>query len=360
MFKDINYNEVINCNDFLFIDVRSPNEFEEATIPGAINIPLFNNEERTLIGTIYKTESPEKATEVGLELVSPKIPTLIKEIKNSLASGQKPVFFCRRGGMRSRTVATLYQLVYPKNVYRLSGGYRAYREYILEQIANIRVDNPTFVLHGMTGVGKTILLDKLKDIDKKNELAVIDLEGLAGHRGSIFGGIGDINPVNQKKFDSRIYELLINLNDKSAIVLEAESKRVGKVLVPDNIMLAKENGYHILVSASIEKRIERIIADYKPNDNKEDLYSAFIKIARRLPTEIRHNIDSAFKENDFCTVVKLFLIHYYDPKYQHSTDQYQGEFIEVNSDDLDNAVDQIYNFIDQTLGKTVPLFVRSK
>jgi len=357
MFKDINYKEIINRNDFIFIDVRSPNEFEEATIPGAINIPLFNNEERTLIGTIYKTESPEKATEVGLELVSPKIPALIKEIKTSLASGQKPVFFCWRGGMRSKTVATLYQIVYPKHVYRLSGGYRAYREYILEQIANIKIENPTFVLHGKTGVGKTILLNKLKAHDN-NELAVIDLEDLAGHRGSIFGGIGDINPVNQKKFDSRVYELLINLNDKSAIILEAESKRVGKVLVPDNIMLAKENGHHILINASIDKRIERIVADYKPSENKEELYNAYSRIARRLPTEIRHEINSAFEYNDFYTVVKLFLLHYYDPKYQHSTDQYQGKFLEVNSDDLDKAVNEIYIYINQTLNKNIPVHAK--
>lgn len=349
MFKDISYSEIVDRSDFLFIDVRSPNEFEEATIPGAINIPLFNNEERILIGTIYKTESPEKAIEVGLELVSPKIPALIKEIRTSLTNGQKPVFFCWRGGMRSKTVATLYELVYPKHVYRLSGGYRAYREYILEQIANIKIENPTFVLHGMTGVGKTMLLNKLNEYDKKSTLSVIDLENLAGHRGSIFGGIGEINPVNQKKFDSRVHQVLINLDKKSAIILEAESKRVGKVLVPDNIMLAKEKGYHILINASIDKRIERIIADYKPNENKDDLYDAFLRIARRLPTEVRHEIDSAFKINDFYTVVKLFLIHYYDPKYQYSSDQYHGEFIEINSDDLDKAVQEIYNYITQIL-----------
>lgn len=355
MFKEINYSEVVNKNDFLLIDVRSPNEFEEATIPGAINIPLFNNEERTLIGTIYKTESPEKATEIGLELVSPKIPALIKEIRTSLANGQKPVFFCWRGGMRSKTVSTLYELVYPKHVYRLNGGYRAYREYILEQIANIKIENLTFVLHGMTGVGKTILLNKLSQYDKNNNLAVIDLEHLAGHRGSIFGGIGEINPVNQKKFDSRVHQVLINLDKKRAIILEAESKRVGKILVPDNIMNAKEHGYHILVKASIDKRIERIIADYKPGENKDDLYDAFLRISRRLPTEIRHEIDSAFNINDFYTVVKLFLRHYYDPKYQHSTDQYDGEFLEVNSDDLDKAVEEIYNYITRIVNKNTPV-----
>lgn len=356
MFKDINYYEVINRSDFLFIDVRSPNEFEEATIPNAINIPLFNNEERALIGTIYKTESPEKATEIGLELVSPKISTLIKEIKTSLTNGQKPIFFCWRGGMRSKTVATLYELVYPKHVYRLNGGYRAYREYILEQIANIKIENPTFVLHGMTGVGKTILLNKLRGFDK--ELAVIDLEHLAGHRGSIFGGIGDIIPVNQKKFDSIIYEILHSLDRKKAILLEAESKRVGKVLVPDNVMSVKEKGYHILINASLDKRIERIIADYKPDENKDNLYNAFLRIARRLPTEIRHEIDTAFNNYDFYTVVKLFLIHYYDPKYQHSTDQYQGEFIEINSDDLDKATEEIYNYIAQVLKKNIPVLTK--
>jgi len=194
MFTDIKYRDTINQENYVFIDVRSPKEYKEATISGAINIPLFDDDEREKVGTVYKEKGPHKASQIGLEIVSPKIPVLMESINNSIEYQQKPIFFCWRGGMRSKTMATLYDLIYPREVYRLEGGYRAYREFILQKIEETRIEIPVFVLHGMTGVGKTLLLDKLKN----KGIFTINLEGLAGHRGSIFGGIGDVNPVTRE------------------------------------------------------------------------------------------------------------------------------------------------------------------
>lgn len=353
MFKDIKFTQINQLDQYLLIDVRSPSEYLEATIPNAVNIPLFDDEERALVGTSYKEQGKVTATYLGLDIVSPKIPKLMKEIEKALKPEQKPIFFCWRGGMRSKTMATLFSLVYPFEVYRLEGGYRGYREYIVEEINSIELKMPTFVLHGMTGVGKTTLLHKLLS---KN-IPVIDLEGLAGHRGSIFGGIGDVNPVNQKIFDSRMYEVLQEIKTKDAIVLEAESKRIGKVSLPENVITAKENGIHIIVTASMDKRIERIIEEYKPLENKDSLFDAFTRVSRRLPTEIRKEMDTAFSNDDFYTVVKLFLIYYYDPKYQYSTDQYKGPFHEINSDNLETAVDEIIKFINSKISKTESLLV---
>ena len=349
MFRDIAYEEVdLKKDKYLLIDVRSENEYEEATIPGAVNIPLFNNEERALVGTVYKQEGPLNARELGLKIVSPKIPSLVQAVRDNLKEDKYPLFFCWRGGMRSKSMATFYDLVYPKT-FRLDGGYRAYREYILEKTASIKINTPAFVLHGMTGVGKTILLHKLKE----KGLTVIDLEGLAGHRGSVFGAIG-LEPNNQKTFDSNLYELLKVINKQDGFLIEAESKRIGKISVPDNILSAKEQGHHILTHASLPIRIGRILDEYQLDKNKENFVEAYLRIERRLPTEIRTLIRGYLETNDFYHVIELLLTHYYDPKYQFATDQYQGGFYEVSSDDIDEAVNKIQQYMQEVIqNKTV-------
>jgi len=346
MITDISFSDAEKLDNGRFIDVRSENEFLEATIPGAMNVPLFNNEERARVGTVYKQQGAEKARELGLHLVSPKLPDLTQQIRTALKPDQIPIFFCWRGGMRSKSLAIFYDLVYP-NVYRLEGGYRGYRQYILEQIPKLTLDMPVFVLHGMTGVAKTSLLYQLKEMG----ISIIDLEGLAGHRGSAFGAVGKVNPVNQKTFDSNIYQTLKEIQGANAVVLEAESKRIGKVMIPDHIITAKENGHHILVKASIETRVKRIIDEYQPYDHFADIHASWMKIEKRLPTEIRQLIHTALKENDFHTVTTLLLQYYYDPRYQYSTDQYQGDFFTVYSDDFNHAAEEIYRFIQSSLKK---------
>ena len=345
MIKDLQYAELPKEN-YLLIDVRSESEYLEATIPGAINVPIFNDEERAKVGTIYKHHGTKEAENLGIEIVSPKIPSIIKQINNSLNNGQLPIFFCWRGGMRSKTMATLFSLI-NQEVYRLEGGYRAYREYILDQIANTQIKIPTFVLHGMTGVGKTSLLQKIE----ASEIKVIDLEKLAGHRGSIFGGIGDINPVNQKQFDALVYEELKGINNYQALIIEAESKRIGKVFVSENILKAKENGIHVMITASLNKRIERIVEEYQPQANKAEIDDAVRRLAGRLPTETRGTLFTALEESNYSKVVEILLIYYYDPRYQHSTEQYSGSFHKIASDDLAQAVQELIAYIRTTLSK---------
>lgn len=340
---DLTYDEVDNKNNLLLIDVRSEKEFFEATIPNAINIPIFNNEERATVGTLYKENGHNEAKKTGLEIVSKKLPQLMEQIHSSLPEGKKPLFFCWRGGMRSKTMATLYDLMYP-SAYRLIGGYREYRKYILKKIQNIDITTPTFVLHGMTGVGKTLILDELK----KMGTHIIDLEKLAGHRGSVFGAVGNINPVNQKQFDSQMYENIKNINDVKCIVIEAESKRIGKILIPDNVIEAKENGIPILVTASIETRVNRIIAEYTPYENRDSINQALKVILPRIPTEIRNLITKASEEENYEDLVTNLLQYYYDPRYQYSTDKYPS-FFEVNSDNLEEATNKILNYINSTI-----------
>ena len=158
--KDISVQELINFNHYIPVDVRAPIEHHEAAIPGSVNIPLFTDEERKEIGTLYKQAGEEPAKWRAMEIVSPKLPKLLKEIKDLKNSGAEPVIHCWRGGMRSKSVASFLDYAGVSSV-RLSGGYKAYREFILEQIP-LLLPEKAVVLHGMTGTGKTDLLKELQ------------------------------------------------------------------------------------------------------------------------------------------------------------------------------------------------------
>ncbi len=232
MFKDMKIDELLQNDkkDWTLVDVRSPSEFEDMTMPGSINIPVFDDEERAEVGTLYKQVNPEIAKDRGLEIFSAKLPGFIKRFKQ--IDGEI-VVFCWRGGMRSKTAATMLDLMGIK-VLRLQGGVRTYRQWVLEKMAELHIDADAYVLNGGTGIGKTTILKRLQEKGKP----VLDLEGLAGHRGSVFGHIGT-NPNNQKKFDSLLLQEFSRLKSSPFILFEAESKRIGKVTVPDTLLKKK-------------------------------------------------------------------------------------------------------------------------
>lgn len=192
MVKDIQAEDLYQLkktNKQVIVDVRSPQEFQEATIPGSINIPLFSDQERAEVGTIYKQQGPEAAKEKGLA-ISKKLPDFIGEFKKLDA----PItVFCWRGGMRSKTAATVLGLM-GIEANRLSGGIRAYREWTVDLLNHFDLKPKLLVLNGYTGNGKTILLERLA----AKGYPVIDLEKIAGHRGSIFGHIGMTLLINDR------------------------------------------------------------------------------------------------------------------------------------------------------------------
>lgn len=345
--KEITVEELLQMENAIPIDIRAPIEFKDGAIPRAINIPLFTDEERAEIGTIYKQSGQNAAKWRAMEVVSPKIPSMLDEIRSLMKNGQ-PVIYCWRGGMRSRSVATFLEYAGVHSV-RLIDGYRAYRQYILEQIP-MRMPEKAVVLHGMTGVGKTDILHILKS----KGFPVIDLEGLAAHRGSVFGGfgIGEGSGNNQKTFDALFFEALRNLNESPYMIIEAESKRIGRAVLPAELLELKKNGLHLHIQASLETRVERIYKEYVSNyENKPWFHEKVVEGIRQIQKRIKDDaileqLNLAVHEKNYRKVIHYLLAYYYDSRYEHKDADYIGPFITINSDHLENTISDITNYLE--------------
>ncbi len=315
------------------IDVRSPKEFNEASIPGSINIPIFNNEERAEIGTIYKQVGAEEAKERGLVIFSQKLPAFISAFKNM----DKPIaVFCWRGGMRSKTAATVLDLM-GIQVRQLSGGIRSYRQWVVKELEKKEFAPKLFVLNGNTGSGKTAILKKLS----QKGYPVMDLEEMAGHRGSIFGQIG-LEPSNQKKFDSYLLNEIKRLQGEPHVFIEGESKRIGKVSLPDFLYEKKEKGLQLFINIPVDERVRNILMDYKPWESPERFIESFQLIKKRIETPIAKQIQDDLESSNFAPATKLLLEHYYDPKYEHTSNQFpEQQKIIVNAVDVNDAFKKV-------------------
>ncbi len=334
-----------NNGELTVIDVRSPSEYEDATIPGSVNIPLFSDKERSEVGLLYKQVSPEAAQEKGLEIVSSKLPHFIKQFQK--LEGKKAVF-CWRGGMRSKTSATVVDLM-GMDVFRLDGGYRSYRNWVLDKLNTADYPQQAYVLNGNTGVGKTAILHQLHH----EGFPVIDLEAHANHRGSIFGQIG-MAPHNQKTFDSLLIEDLERLKQSDFVLLEGESRRIGKVLLPDFLLEKKEQGIQFFIDLPIEERVTNILDDYQPWDHEQECMDAFKKIKRRMHTPIAQQIETELTSNNYSLAVRLLLEYYYDPLYEHSINQYrEDQIITIHAANIDEAVSSIRDYLRVKQHKTL-------
>ncbi|GLX66747.1 tRNA 2-selenouridine(34) synthase MnmH [Paenibacillus glycanilyticus] len=339
MFQDITIEELLALRDkkeIVLIDVRSPSEYADATIPGSLNIPLFDDAERAEVGTIYKQVSVQAAKDRGLELFSAKLPAFIKtfeQIKDSKA------VFCWRGGMRSKTTATVLSLMGIR-AYRLTGGFRTYRKWIVEMLEQIELQPQAIVLLGHTGTGKTSILRQLQT----EGYPVLDLEGMAGHRGSIFGQVGQ-KANNQKTFESLLVTDLLKLQQSPYVLMEGESKRIGKSVIPQFLIEKKENAKQIYIRLPIEERVRHIVEDYNPNEHKQELVQAFKQIEKRIHTPIAAQIMSAMKEDQFEVAVRLLLEHYYDPRYEHAMKQYEQDRVEIEAATIAEAVRKLKDYL---------------
>ncbi len=267
----------------IIIDVRSPAEYDHAHIPGAYSLPLFTDEERKVIGTAYKQQSREKAIKYGLDFFGPRMKemvetaeNIIKKEKAGIPDQQTEVFIhCWRGGMRSHAVAWLLDL-YGLKVFLLGGGYKSYRKWVLLQFES---DYNFKIIGGYTGSGKTPVLHQLL----LNEQAVIDLEGLANHKGSAFGAINQPLQPSQEMFENLLATELFKKNHgyQNFIWLEDESQRIGALNIPISLWETIRSKPVYFIDIPFEQRLKYIIEEYGMHE-KEDLINAIIRIHKRL------------------------------------------------------------------------------
>ncbi|MEO6407024.1 MAG: tRNA 2-selenouridine(34) synthase MnmH [Ferruginibacter sp.] len=303
------------------LDVRSPAEYAHAHIPGAYNLALFDNEQRKIIGTTYKQQSREKAIKSGLDFFGPRMRLMVDEVEiiakangmkkvDSLHDTDAPILLvhCWRGGMRSNAVAWLLSL-YGYNIYLLEGGYKAYRNFVLEQFDRDYTFN---IIGGYTGSGKTYALRQLMGLD----LPVIDLEDIAGHKGSAFGGIGKPPQPSQEMFENLLAKELLALDKDRPAWIEDESQRIGRLNIPLGLWTTMRRSPVYFLEIPFSSRLNHIIHEYSSLD-KEELVNAIERIKKRLgPLETKTAI-SFLMEDDIQGCFDI-LLSYYDKTYLKS------------------------------------------
>ncbi len=336
---EVEVTEALDRSDLIFIDVRSPEEYRKASIPGSINIPLFDDREHHQLGLIYHHVGEKEARLVALEMVAPKLPLLVNKILEA-AGPKTPLLYCYRGGMRSLSLYEVLRLT-GVNVFRLKKGYKAYRKHINQKLVNYSLNSRLYVLHGLTGVGKTAILKNLE----QRGCPVIDLEELAGHRGSVFGTVGDVNERSQKDFDALLLNQLENFKNEKVIFIEGEGRRIGNVYLPVFLGNAMDSGFQVLLTASLEKRVERILQAYIPDSVpdwlKVQLETAISSLRNRLGGKKTDLLLGMLKQEQYRAVAEMLCTDYYDLFYKDSKLESAQFDTVIDAEDLDRAAAEV-------------------
>jgi tRNA 2-selenouridine synthase len=321
----------------LIFDVRSEGEYMHAHIPGAISLPLFNNEERKVVGTAYKKESKQKAIKLGLDYFGLKMRTMVEFVEQHTKNNpnQKIIVHCWRGGMRSSGVAWLLDL-YGFDVYTIVGGYKAFRKWTLEQFEK---EYSFHILGGYTGSSKTELLKLLGE----NKKQIIDLEGLAHHKGSAFGSLGQLPQPSQEMFENKI-ALSLYENSKqniNPIWIEDESQRIGNINIPNPLWNTMRNSPLYFMEIPFEERLDFILKNYGSFD-KEKLVNAIMRIQKRFgPLETKTAINFIL-EGDIKSAFSL-LLKYYDKHYikaMHNRENLKSFLHTIPSNTIDSEINK--------------------
>ena len=334
----------------LVIDVRSPAEFALDHIPGAVNFPVLSNDERAQIGTLYKQVSPFAAKKLGAALVSKNIAEHLENHLLELPREWRPLIYCWRGGERSGAFTHILNRIGWKAM-QLESGYQGFRRTVingLDQAANAF----TFqVICGMTGSGKTRVLQEIGALD----LQILDLEGLAVHRGSVLGNEPNIDQPSQKGFETALWNALRKLDPSQPVFVESESKKVGGLHIPDALMEKIRNGACIELRSSAQTRVSWLIREYHHfltgTDNFKD------KLALLTAHYGKGQIakwNEAIDAGNFPELVEELLVKHYDPSYQSSIvrnfPQYKIEDYVQLENDSDEAFTQAAKAIAAKLG----------
>lgn len=300
------------------VDVRTPLEYAEDHLPGAINAPVLSNEERAIVGTMYRQVSPFEATRLGAAMVAKNIAHHLETTFAGRSRQWRPLVYCWRGGKRSGAMTMWFNMI-GWQARQLEGGYKAYRRWVVDTLENLPPRYRYIALVGHTGTGKTRLLQALRQTGAQ----VLDLEQLACHRGSLLGALPDHAQPSQKHFDSALVAALAQLDPARPVFIEAESARIGTIRVPKSLLDAFHRGTCVEVGASHEDRIAFLLQDYAhlfdaPEHFKQQLTRLTELHGKEMIKRWHQLIDTDARARLFSELVE----QHYDPAYARSSRQH--------------------------------------
>jgi len=323
------------ASEYPVIDVRSPGEFIAGHIPGAVNIPLFDDSEREAVGIRYKNEGRIQAILHGLDLTGAKMASKLKEALK-IAGGSKLLVYCWRGGMRSEAMAWLFSLG-DIEIEILEGGYKTYRNHVLDYLS---VKRNYIILGGLTGSGKTELLRTMGQMGHQ----AIDLEGIACHKGSAFGSLGQPPQPSTEHFANLLHREISLMDLDQPIWLEDESRNIGSVFMPDKFYHIMQESPVVALIMDVKTRMPRLLKEYSAH-SKNELISSVLKISKRLGGDNTKESIESIESGDFTRAIEITL-GYYDKTYKFGLkkrDEGKIRFIETDTDDVALNIDRIVN-----------------
>jgi tRNA 2-selenouridine synthase len=307
------------------IDVRAPKEFLQGHIPGAFNLPIFNDEERAAVGINYTQKSRDAALLKGLEIVGPKLKYFVQKA-NELTNTGEILVHCWRGGMRSEAMAWLFRFAGIRTSV-LEGGYKAYRHYIRDSFLQ---GPPMIVIGGMTGSGKTEILKHLKNLDGQ----LLDLEGLAHHKGSAFGALGQAEQPSTEQFENDLAKEWLSFDSSKLVWLEDESRNIGKVIIPEGLFLRMMDARLVLVDVPFDQRVMRLAEEYG-NFKQSELMTLVRKISKRMGGDRANAAILELEQGNLSDAVARVLT-YYDKAYLYGLSKREkSKIVRINMDGTD-------------------------
>src|SRR5687767_14225807 len=294
------------------IDVRSPAEYAEDHIPGAVSAPVLDDAERAEVGTLYKQVSPFDAKKIGASLIARNVARHVENLFKGKDKSWHPLVYCWRGGKRSGAMAHILREI-GWNADTLEGGYKAYRRWVVQQLETLPERFDFRVIHGPTGSGKSRLLAALK----RSGAQVLDLEDLAAHRGSVLGNLPDRPQPSQKMFESLLLKELSALDASRPVFVEGESKKIGELQVPEALMSRMRASPCILLETSLETRVDLLLDEYR--HFLEDRKSLDAQLDCLVALHGREKIAQWKAISNWRELVARLLVEHYDPAYRHSS-----------------------------------------
>ena len=316
MVSEINIEDISKLA-YPVIDVRSPGEFKKGHIPGAINIPLFTNDERAHVGTVYKQQSKDAAIALGYKFVTPRLEDFIT-FSLKIAPDKNVIIHCWRGGMRSRSFAKHLSDNGFNDVRIIIGGYKSFRNHVLNQLGR---KTPIKVLGGYTGSGKTYILKELQKLGEQ----IIDLEGLAHHKGSAFGAIGEKEQPSVEQFENNLYEQWQKLDLGKPVWVEDESHNIGSVKIPMPFYKQIRSSRLFFIDIPKNERAKHLVSEYANCDDVE-LANSLERISKRIGGLNWNNSLELLKQKKYVDVA-MTALHYYDKAYLKGMNKRDGAMV---------------------------------